>query len=202
MKKTLLFLSILLLVSFTFVSAQKKKLTFNADMRIEVLKGTFDPTKDVVTVPGGFNNWLNEPPANSTKIMTDDDKDYIYTLSYDVDPGNYDYKFNIGTGWEGKDEPGENSKVTVGTSDVTVTRFFKGKAYSKVPTEVTFKVDMTLPIKTGFNPASGKVYVAGNFTDWGSGAIEMTGPDSKNIYTVKVSKTSSGADIMSGDLLI
>jgi hypothetical protein len=196
MKKLLILSLILLVAAYSNVDAQKKKVTFKADMRIEISKGTFKTATDVVTVPGGMNNWLNEPPANSTKVLTDADADQIYELMYELDPGTYDYKFNIGLGWDGKDEPGDNSKVTVGTEDVTVTRFMYNRTpYTKVATNVTFSVDMTLPISQGFNPATGKVYVAGNFTDWGTGAVEMTDTDGDKKYTVTKSLTS-------GDVLI
>jgi len=195
MKKLFIPLVALFLCAFTFMSAQTYKVTFKADMRMEVNKGTFNPATDKLTVPGGFNNWLNEPPANTDKVMTDADADRIYEKEYTVAPGTYDYKFNIGLGWDGKDEPGDNSKVTVTNAAVTVQRFFKGKAYTKVATDVTFEIDMTLPAKTGFNPATQKVFVAGNFTDWGGGAVQMLDPDGDKVYTVKVNRTS-------GDILV
>jgi hypothetical protein len=191
MKKLVVLSLILLIAAFSNIDAQKKKVTFKADMRIEISKGTFNPATDVVTVPGGMNNWLNEPPANSTKVLTDTDNDKIYELMYELDPGTYDYKFNIGLGWDGKDEPGDNSKVTVGTEDVTITRFMYNRTpYTKVATDVTFSVDMTLPINQGFNPATGKVYVAGNFTDWATGAVEMKDTDGDKKFTATVSLTS------------
>ncbi len=194
--KKMIVLSLLLLVAFSTVDAQKKKVTFKADMRIEISKGKFDPAKDVVTVPGGMNNWLNEPPANAEKVLTDDDKDQIYELTYELDPGTYDYKFNIGLSWDGKDEPGDNSKVTVGTEDQTITRFMYNRTpYTKVETDVEFSVDLTLPIKQGFNPATGKVFVAGNFTDWGTNAVELTDADGDKKYTGTVKRTS-------GDILM
>ncbi|MDQ7818065.1 MAG: T9SS type A sorting domain-containing protein [Melioribacteraceae bacterium] len=191
MKKLVVLSLILLIAAFSNIDAQKKKVTFKADMRIEISKGTFNPATDVVTVPGGMNNWLNEPPANSTKVLTDTDNDKIYELMYELDPGTYDYKFNIGLGWDGKDEPGDNSKVTVGTEDVTITRFMYNKTpYTNVATNVTFSVDMTLPINQGFNPATGKVYVAGSFTDWQNSALEMTDTDGDKKFTATVSLTS------------
>lgn len=202
MKKSVLLILLLFFVASSFVSAQKKNVTFNADMRIQEMLGKFAPATDKVTVPGAMNNWLNEPPANTEKVMTDADNDKIYTKTYSLDPGTYDYKFNIGLGWDGKDEPGDNSKVTVGTADVTVTRFFKGKAYTKVAASVTFNIDMTLPIKTGFDPATGKVYVAGNFTNWGTSAVELKDPDGDKKYSATVAKNDAGVDLKSGDILI
>ena len=38
--------------------------------------------------------------------------------------------------------------------------------YTGVAATVTFSVDMQLPAQGTFNPATNKVYVAGNFTDW------------------------------------
>ena len=46
-------------------------------MRVEITKGYFNPATDVLTCPGDFDNWLNEPPANTEKVMTDDNNDSV-----------------------------------------------------------------------------------------------------------------------------
>ena len=55
------------------------------------------------------------------------------------------------------------------------------------PVEVTFHVDMSEE-----EIGDGPVRVAGTFTEWGSGALEMTDPDGDGVYSVTV-------DLMPGD---
>ena len=71
----------------TSVAAQDVNVTFQVDMSVKI--ATTDililPT-DVVTCPGGFNNWLNELPANTEKVMTDPDNDSVYTITIAMAP--------------------------------------------------------------------------------------------------------------------
>ncbi|OGU84441.1 MAG: hypothetical protein A3K31_11025, partial [Ignavibacteria bacterium RIFOXYA12_FULL_35_25] len=169
------------------------------DMSVKIATGYFNPATNVVTCPGGFNNWLNEPPANSEKVMTDLDNDSVYTITIAMDPNkSYEYKFNVGSGWDGKDEnQGGNRSVVVGSSNMTVDpSFFNDYTpYTGVPSTVTFNVDMHLPAKGSFNPASHHVYIAGNFTDWGTGAIELFDADNDTIYSGDVPFTSGALAI-------
>lgn len=202
MKKIALLFSLFFL-SLTVTFAQTYKVTFSVDMRIEIQQERMT-SSDKVTARGNFNDW------GETELKNDGNG--IFSAVVDVPASKLEagtnklfYKyFSHGAGianggWE---TMADNRSAVVTGDKVLPTSFFNGKDYTKVPTEVTFNVDMTLPIKTGFNPASGKVYVAGNFTDWGTSAIEMTDPDGDKVYSVKVSKNSAGADIKSGDLLI
>lgn len=202
MKKIALLVSLMFL-SFSVSFAQTYKVTFSVDMRIEINQERMAST-DKVTVRGNFNDWGETDLTNdgtgvfsavvdvpAAKLEAGTNKLFFKYFSHGAGIAN--------GGWE---TLSDNRSAVVTGDKVLPTSFFNGGDYTKVATEVTFNVDMTLPIKTGFNPTSGKVYVAGNFTDWGTSAVEMTDPDGDKVYSVKVSKTSAGADIKSGDLLI
>ncbi|MFH0734913.1 MAG: T9SS type A sorting domain-containing protein [bacterium] len=61
------------------------------------------------------------------------------------------------------------------------------------PTSVTFNVNMSVQITNStFDPATGHVYVAGSFTDWGTSQLEMTDPDADKIYSVTVPNLEPG----------
>jgi hypothetical protein len=112
-----------------------------------------------------------------------------------MDPNQtYEYKFNIGLGWDGKDETHGNRSVIVGASDMTVDpSFFNDYTpYTGVTSTINFNVDMHLPAQGNFNPASDKVYLAGNFTDWQNSALEMFDADNDTIYTLDVNTLTSG----------
>ena len=80
MRKSILLFS-LLLITGVLLQAQTVDVTFQVDMSVKIATGYFNPATDVVTCPGGFNNWLNEPPANTEKVMTDPDNDSVYTIT-------------------------------------------------------------------------------------------------------------------------
>lgn len=198
MKKIFALFSVALLFGFASMQAQNVNVTFQVDMSVKIATGYFNPSTDVVTCPGGFNNWLNEPPANTEKVMSDADNDSIYTITISMAPSqSYNYKFNIGLGWDGKDETGGDRSVAVGTSDMTVDpSFFNDYTpYTGVSSTVTFEVDMQLPAQGSFDPATNHVYVAGNFTDWGTSAIEMFDTNNDTIFTVDVPLTSGSLPI-------
>ena len=95
MKKVFLLISFLLMTG-VFLQAQTVDVTFQVDMSVKIATGYFNPATEVVTCPGGFNNWLNEPPANTEKVMADADNDSIYTITIAMAPSQtYGYKFNI-----------------------------------------------------------------------------------------------------------
>lgn len=185
-KVTVLLIGVLLLSWSASSFAQKVQITFKVNMKVATSKGTFDPAKDVVSIPGGFNNWLNEPPANSTKTMTADANKEWYSKTYELETGKeYEFKFNIGTGWDGKDEP-NNRKYTAPAANATVEYWFKDEKATGVDAKVKFVADMRLPMKQNDNFATTrKVYVAGDFTDWGTGAIEMKDPENDSTYTIE-----------------
>ena len=175
--------------------------TFQVDMSVKIATGKFNPATDVVTCPGDFNNWLNEPPANSEKVMTDPDNDSVYTITIPVALNkSYGYKHNIGLGWDGKDETHGNRTVNVGFSDMTVDpSFFDDyKTYTGVPATVTFNVDMHLPAKGNFHPATDTVFVTGNFrgfAEWNTAPLQLLDANNDSIYT-------GNASIKSGSLAI
>lgn len=205
MKKYLAILAVLLIGAFSSSIAQNVNVTFQVDMSYQIATQNFDPAATVVTCPGGFNNWLNEPPANTEKVMTDADGDKIYTLTVAMAANNvYEYKYNIGTGWDGKDE-GSNRSVTVGASDMTldVVSYNNAGTANGQPATVTFSVDMSLPEQQGtFVPGTDPVWVAGSFTDWQNAPFELKDADGDKKYTGTFTKDHTGADLVGGNTLM
>jgi len=170
------------------------EVTFQVDMSVKVGNGSFDPTTQVVTVPGGFNNWLNEPPANSEKVMEDADGDYIYTKTIEMEPStSYQYKYNIGTGWDGLDES-SNRTFTSGTSDEVLPVVFYNGTTAGSNSVVTFEVDMSLKAQAGFDPTTENVYVAGSFNGWSTSASQMLDADGDSVYSVVIDSLTVGEE--------
>jgi len=178
-----------------FIEPSTVNVTFQVDMSVQAMLGKFDPDSNVVTIPGDFDNWLNEPPANTDKVLDDSDGDLIYTKTFELDPNtSYQYKYNIGLGWDGNDElQGEpNRVIETGTTDTTLAPVFFDNQSIGGTAIVTFEVDMSLKAQTDFNPATQDVYVAGNFTDWGTNAIIMSDADGDSTYSVTVDTLTGG----------
>lgn len=194
MKKALFILTALLLMGL-FPTQAQVDVTFKVDMSVWVSLDKFDPaTDDVRCVGTVFDpNWS---PAD-TPIMDDTDGDLVYEVTYQLNAGNYEYKYVIGNDW-GRDEALDgNRTLTVETTAIVLDPvMFQNVTASGVASNVTFNVDMTYPatITNEFDPATDVVRVAGDFNGWSTDATELTAGEN-NMYSVTVSEITSGAFI-------
>jgi len=183
-------LSLLLMLSFAFTTkAQKINLTLQVNMKVQIAKGNFNPSTDVVRCAGAFQGW----DPTTAPDMSDSDGDSIYTVTYSVDPNNtYEYKFLIGTNW-GQDES-HNRSVTVGANDTTLAPvYFNDDA--TMPTgqvaSVTFEVDMSIKAAKGtFDASKDSVFVRGSFNGWGQTLMDDGNNDL--VYTVTIDSLPVG----------
>jgi hypothetical protein len=186
MKKVFLLFSFLI---YSGLNAQTVDLTFQIDMRIEMAKENFSSGSNQVELRGSFDGW------GAGLVLSDGNNDSVYTVTLTGQPQNtvIFYKF-FHTGNEGSWESDPNREVNTGTSTATLDPyFFDGRTpYTGVQSPVTFNVDMRLPARGNFDPATNHVYVAGNFTNWADGAIEMTDPDGDSTFSVEVNTLTSG----------
>jgi len=194
MKKVILLITIFLLTSLSVSVAQTYNVTFKVDMNIEISQGRFT-TADTVQVKGNFNDW------GGTDYLTDDDGDKVYEGVVQVAAAKLEnnikasYKFfqtndnAPNTGWE---SIADNRTVDITGDAVLDPVFYNGSSYTKTNATVNFNVDMTLPAKQDFDPGTQKVFVAGNFTDWGGGARELTDTDGDKIYSLTIDTIKSG----------
>ncbi|HUV37675.1 MAG TPA: alpha amylase N-terminal ig-like domain-containing protein, partial [Patescibacteria group bacterium] len=150
-----------------------------------------------VYLAGSFNNW------DQTKdLMTDDDGDGIYTITMELAPGRYEYKFVRDGQWltdesaaEFSDDGfgGKNSVLDVpagaGTEgliigmvekmpeDIAVegTRVGSDPGGEKLLKQVTFRFQ---PVISGVQ----NVFLAGTFNDWNDSKTRMTDDDGDGVY--------------------
>lgn len=134
-------------------------------------------------IAGQFNGWSGQP-------MTDAGNG-IYSISFTLQPGTYNFKFQDGPGgWEGAVSGdcavpgGVDRTVVVQGGDVTYGPYCFGTCSSNceaAPEEstITFRVDMSAQVAS---PAG--VWLMGSFTSpaWQGGAIAMNGPNADGIY--------------------
>jgi hypothetical protein len=154
---------------------QPISVTFQVDMTASCAD-----TSPGVNLMGTLTNWADGAP------MSDDDGDGIWTLTLNLSPGSYEYKFRIGSGgWEGIG----NRQLTVVADtplELPVVCFNSAEPCGSVvaPGDVTFEV-----LPGAVQLAAGQVmWVMGDFTqpNWQEGAVQMSDTDGDGTWSVTV----------------
>ena len=179
----------------TSLALAQNNVTFQVNMKIKMLEGTFRPISgDIVRVAGGFNDW-----GNSTDTLSDANSDSIYTKTKSLATGNVEYKFlktlRGGLDWEG----GSNRPYTVvaGAQTLPVVYFDYDSVFTPpVNANVTYRVNMRVQLlEDKFKPQLGDIVrVAGSFNDWGNSTDtlrDVTPIDSIYQKTVSLLENSS-----------
>jgi len=163
--------------------------TFNVDMSQE------DVGEEYPTLWMGF--YYPDPGF----AMTDPDGDDVWSITLDLDPAAYTYKYrngawtewDTGGGWE--DLLGQecavgqwsDREVIVGAADMVIETVCFSSCTSECLTvtsyDVTFQVDMH--DVDGFNPSDG-VYLQGSFNGWCGFCNPMSDENGDNIYTLTI----------------
>lgn len=138
---------------------------------------------DLQEAAGFGPNWT---PSATGNELSDADGDGIYTITFQIAPGSYNYKIvNGNDAWEnvpGACASGGNRALVVTTDNVAQQNCYGSCDEScpvVVPVNVTFRVDMTNEVVS----ANG-VHIAGSLQGWNPGATELTDPDGDHIYEV------------------
>ncbi len=128
---------------------------------------------------GEFNDW--NPTADA---MTDPDGDGVYTVSLDLAPGSYQYKFVVDGNWfadpaatESAEDGfgGENSVVTVGAGGGGTA------AAPAAPAAATGEVQVSFAYDAGGQV--GSCYLAGEMNGWNPTGTPMNDDAGDGVYT-------------------
>ncbi len=152
-----------------FTPAVNAPVTFQVNMRVKMLEGSFQPgSGDRVRVPGSFNGW-----NTNADTLTDPNNDSIYTKTIQIlENTQINYKFfktlRGGSDWEG--DPNRTYTVPVGGGTIPVVWFDRDSVVN-VPASGTFRwtADMQAFLQLGwFAPGSNDTMEArGSFNGWG-----------------------------------
>ena len=157
--------------------------------------GPNSPYADVeITARGSFNNYQGTDP------LSDEDGDGIYTMTLDLEPGDYDFKYHHSElEWEdnvpGSTHSDGNRQFTVGDEALTLepATFFKNKIVDICDADVQcvdahFEVNMGPQLAAEiFHPAINLVTVAGPHAGWSTMADTLTAdPSRPEIYSTVV----------------
>lgn len=175
-------------------------ITFQVDMN----QSCMDYVTEGVNLMGTVTDW------DSGAVMDDGDGDGVYELTLGLQPGDYEFKFRVGEGgWEGIG----NRPLTVedGVAQVLDPVCFNSTEVCPVeffePADLTFNVD----VNDSTLGAGEFVWVMGDFTEWQSGAIQMTDDDNDGIWSTTVAdfcpqtasfKFAIGTDPPEGDVWV
>jgi hypothetical protein len=193
MKKILLLMAVFFVAGMTAFS--QVKVTFSVDMSIYWKGGTFSPATDTVRLAGDMFNWNSQ--VDLVKGTGADSGKYTVQVS-GVAAGTAHYKFLYtspkGLVWEDDQATSsKNREATIGTTDLVLPTVLFNNVTGKV-NHVKFSVDMSVPIKTGKDTIGvDKVFLAGDFTNWGSGAILLTKGATDSVYSAWVDSLKSGS---------
>ncbi len=163
----------------------------NVNMTRQRQIGAFDPAKDTVRVTGTITDPTWDPAT--APILDDNDGNMVYTTTLQVAPGDYEYKYLLGSAW-GRDElqGQDNRTITVTADTALLPVYFNNEPYdpnfSGDSARVTFQVDMRVKILEGFfDPSTGVVRPVGQFNGWNQDAAPtMTDTDGDSVYTADI----------------
>jgi hypothetical protein len=190
MKKILLLVAVILGISFSAYS--QVNVTFKVDMSVLIANGYFVPAGDTVRVAGDFNGWSTT--ANDLIKGTGADTLIYSTIVSAVPTGTINYKFIfstlVGIQWESL---ANNRQATIGTTDIVLPTVPFYTNITGAKEHVWFKVDMTVPIKTGIViPGTTVVTLAGTMNGWSATSTPMTKGANDSVYSVLVDSLPSG----------
>ena len=174
-----------------YAQSDSVNVTFQVNMRVQILSGNFNPATDVVRAAGDFQGWA----PGSAPDMVDANGDSIYAVTYKVQSNqSYQYKYLIGTAWGGDEK--NNRSVTIGAKDTVLAAvYFNDDSVYVAPkniANITFKVNMSVLQKEGlFKPDSQNVYIAGTINGWSSTADTMKNTGNY-IYAITLDSLPSG----------
>lgn len=164
--------------------------TFQADMTGFIDSAAFVPGADFVLLRGSMNGW-----DASTDTLTDSNEDGIYSITRNLSPGDYNYKFALITGRiTGGYENGDNRMLTV-SGETTLAPVEPNIDYPDLTeavfgkVQLFFQVNMEVQILNGnFDPSNNEhsIVVAGGINGWSTTATPLTLGQQEGIYETTV----------------
>jgi len=164
-------LMVMLVVAVATGSAIAANVTFQVNMSFAIDQATFDPANDMVVIRGTMNEWAGDDYA-----LADDDEDGIYTGTFPLDDGGYEYKHVISPdGWESIDN---NRSFSVAGDDLTlpVVWWSNQEPVETVTIDVLFQLNMHVQVLTdNFDPDVDSVCVRGGAAplEWGGRSVPL-----------------------------
>lgn len=164
-----------------YKKAEGVGVTFQVNMKIQMLANKFNKASDYVVVRGNFQGW-----GGDSYKLADGNNDSIYTGTfYIAENQSLEYKFVVMPGDKWESSP--NRAASIGTSDVTLpVVYFNNDSIPPVVGNnlITFRVRMNIQMREEkFDKTKDSLFVRGDFQGWGGYGNKLTDPDADSIYT-------------------
>ncbi len=168
----------------TKIPTEDISVTFHVDMSTAT---GFSADTDQVYISGDMNAWA-EPGSDDSFLLSPVGEDMEYSATFDLNPGNYTYKYYINAGWDGA-EWGDN--VPGRTLEVVDDAIVLNDIWGEHPGEyypITFHLDMSTA--EGFSVIDDMVYLSGSMNDWTEPGTDnyymLSHTDEEMIYTFTI----------------
>lgn len=164
--------------------------TFQANMTEFIDSAAFIPGEDFVTMPGAMNGW-----DTAADTLTDADEDGIYSITLNLDAGEYSWKFFLHTGRIAGGYEGDPNRSLTVTEDTTLAADapridfpdLTDATFGEV--QLFFQVNMEVQVLNGsFDPTNEEhfVTVAGGMNGWSTTADTLTLGQDEGIYETTI----------------
>lgn len=124
--------------------------TFNVNMNDAE---DFDPLVDSIFIAGSMAGWA-EPGTTDSLMLTDDDSDLIYSISFSLEDGEYQYKYFKNSGWGGGEWEDDPDRTVVIDGDMTINNIWGD------PTDNIEIIDLKEVVKIYPNPAQKQINIS------------------------------------------
>jgi hypothetical protein len=112
-----------LLLDDVFVTVEEP--TFTVTFNVHMHAADFDPETDIVYITGDILGWAVPGDDHENQVMepTDDDP-MVYTKTFQLTAGTYEYKYFLNAGWDGGEWTGGDNRVVVVDDDMVINNVF------------------------------------------------------------------------------
>ncbi len=168
----------------TNIPKEYTPVTFSVDMSSAP---GFSAPNDQVYISGSFNDWA-EPGSDDNYLLIPADDGLSYSLTLEVEPGTYQYKYYINPGWDNAEWGDQAPHRAFEASEEAVLLNDTWGVHPENYFPVTFHVDMSSALD--FSSSNDSVFLSGSMNDWdvpgGDEDFLLSASDNDMIYSATV----------------
>jgi len=117
----------------TLTANFEEYVTFTVTFNVDMTNADFDPEEDVVYITGSMLGWAEPGTLPEDQTMTQVGETMIWTITFELEAGEYQYKYFLNDGWDGGEWTGDPNRTVEVTEDMVVNDIW---AYTNVPTSL------------------------------------------------------------------
>ncbi len=94
------------------------EVTFNVDL--SMMEEYFNPDQDTIYLSGSMSEWAEPGTQPDTQMLTRADTTMIWTLTLELEEGEYEYKYFLNQGWSGGEWHGGDNRALVVNDNINL----------------------------------------------------------------------------------